>query len=916
MRFATAALICALSILDATTLIIAAEESSSEKAKGPPPFFLQDGSDGLCLAGEEFKRCSIDTLFYVVGAPGSYQIHKRPADAPFDLTNQSEDPNSVCITKKSCDDPHPAGTHPVKLAKCTHCGAKAWNILGDATQGYVLTEGDGKVCVTREQGTNKAMTALCDAEDVPYTPLQLQFAVKKDIEQMSSPSARFIAAASDNDAKLVKELIESGVDVNSRDWDEVNALIPAASSGHIDMVKLLIEKGIDVNGADKDKITALMEAAITNNVEIAKMLLDAGAEVDAAAASGVTALWLAAGEGQIEALKLLLERQADANNVRMDSITALMTASANGHAHAVNMLIAEGADVTAADADGMTSLMNAAEFGSVEVINALIGAKGEEDKGEYVNTVSTNGYTPLIIAAAHGKLDAATALLVSGAKPDVKHDNGVTALMYAAAGGFKEVAEALLAAGADVNMIHSNEGNAFLEAATGGSVKVVNLLMEEHGADYKIIDADGVSPIMSSASQGHTEVLQILLDKLKANLNDEEFAKYINMPSHSGGTAIMFAAGSGHHEPTKLLLDAGAEIDAIAQATPDYLEQLAKAIEDGTVDQNEIDPHVDGVTALHVAAQGGHAECVDILLAVNSKADIKDDEDRTALTMAIAGNYADIATVLVKSGRSDPNTPYVDEEGEAHNLLMDAIIVENVEFSTALLEAGASVYHIDGENKVSTLLQAAHRGMGDIVKLVLQSHLTQNGMENFIDLPSEEGITPLIGAASEGHVEALKLLIAANANVNASDKDGTTPLMAASARGHQEAVKALIEAKADINVQNEDGHTALMFAYNGKNQVETLWERYVQFVAEGTAEEGGKKESEVDDNDTGPIIKEALETHTALVESLLQAGADVKLVDKEGHTASDFDYNPDADSDILEKEERVGKMRDESKNEL
>lgn len=40
------------------------------KAQGPPPFFLQDPVDSLCLAGDEFKRCSIDTLFYVVGQPG------------------------------------------------------------------------------------------------------------------------------------------------------------------------------------------------------------------------------------------------------------------------------------------------------------------------------------------------------------------------------------------------------------------------------------------------------------------------------------------------------------------------------------------------------------------------------------------------------------------------------------------------------------------------------------------------------------------------------------------------------------------------------------------------------------------------------------------------------------------------------
>lgn len=44
--------------------------ASEEESKSPPAFFLIDGSDQLCLAGEAFKRCSIDSLFYVVGSPG------------------------------------------------------------------------------------------------------------------------------------------------------------------------------------------------------------------------------------------------------------------------------------------------------------------------------------------------------------------------------------------------------------------------------------------------------------------------------------------------------------------------------------------------------------------------------------------------------------------------------------------------------------------------------------------------------------------------------------------------------------------------------------------------------------------------------------------------------------------------------
>lgn len=109
--------------------------------------------------------------------------------------------------------------------------------------------------------------------------------------------------------------------------------------------------------------------------------------------------------------------------------------------------------------------------------------------------------------------------------------------------------------------------------------------------------------------------------------------------------------------------------------------------------------------------------------------------------LAVKGNYGEVASALVKAG-ADPNTPYLDEDGVSHNLLMDAIIVENEDFAKLLIESGADLYHED-EHKVTTLLQASHRGMKDIVKLLLEKHLAGgNGHEDWIDAPSDEGITP------------------------------------------------------------------------------------------------------------------------------------------------------------------------------
>jgi len=880
------------------------------KAKSPPPFFLQDGKDGMCLGGDEFKRCALDTLFFVVGSPGSYQIHLRPSS--------DEDNTELCVSHKSCDGTPPASPSSILTTPCTHCGAKTWNILGDATTGYVLSSFDGKICVYRSENS-KAMVASCESTDIPYTPLQLQFATKEDIDAMSSAGARLVAAATDGDVKAVKKMIASGdVKVNDVDWDEITGLIPSASNGDEAMTKVLVELGADVNMGDKDGITPLMEAAIMGHLKISQILIEAGAELDAKTNSGVTALWLASGEGKVEVMKYLFSKGADATVTRSDGITALMSAAANGHVEATTILLKEGADPLAKDKDGLNALMNAAENGTLAVLEALISHA--PDDSTYVDGPSDAGFTALIVSAAHGHTEVVEFLISKGADVDFMHQEAVTALMYAAAGGHVATAKSLIDAGAVVNKLHSNLGSALLEAATAGSAEAMELLIDS-GADVALADKDGVTAVMSAASQGHYPCTQMLIDVLKKTMTAEDFTTYINKFSESGGSAVMFSAGAGKNNVTQILIDSGADINAIAQATPEYLDALAEAIEKGTLPEDQ-EPHVDGVTALHVAAQGGHLDTIQLLIEAGAEVEVKDEEDRSALLLAVKGNYGEVASMLVQHG-ADPNTPYVDDEGESHNLLMDAIIVENIEFAVLLIQNGADIGNED-EHKVSTLLQASHRGLTEVVKALLE----KNSDKEYLNKPSDEGITPLIAASSEGHLDIVMLLLGVNAEVDAKDEDQTTAVMAASARGHIPIAEALIAAKADVNLQNVDGHTALMFAYNGKSQVETLFERYRQFVDETQVENdssqkmiGGSEVEEQKDDDlvdggTGPIIEEALKNHTNLVDMLLKAGADDSLKDKEGHAAKDFDFKPDTDPEILEREELAQSRRDDSKNEL
>ena len=281
----------------------------------------------------------------------------------------------------------------------------------------------------------------------------------------------------------------------------------------------------------------------------------------------------------------------------------------------------------------------------------------------------------------------------------------------------------------------------------------------------------------------------------------------------------MFAAGAGYAEVCELLLSQtpAADVNKVVKATPEYIDQVAEAIAKGS---EAVEPHKDGVTSLHVAALGGHLEVVKMLLEKGALPRVKDDEDQTPLLNAVSGNFGDVAFALVEGG-ADPNDVYVDEDQKAHNLLWDSIVVENTKFAALLVQKGADLSHRD-EHNVTVLIQAAHKGQEDVV-----AALVERQSEIDVSAANDEGITALIAAASEGHHEIASTLITKTGlDVNVKDKDGTNALMAAAVRGHKEVVEVLLKYNANVNDQNVDGHTALMFAYNGRNQVASLLDKY------------------------------------------------------------------------------------------
>jgi ankyrin repeat protein len=303
--------------------------------------------------------------------------------------------------------------------------------------------------------------------------------------------------------------------------------------------------------------------------------------------------------------------------------------------------------------------------------------------------------------------------------------------------------------------------------------------------------AGSPTPVADAAMDGDREAVRALL-KQGADVNARQ---------GDGFTALHWAARKGDADLATLLVNGGASVAAatrLGRYTPLHLAAeigsapvIATLLEAGA-DANA--PTLTGTTPLMLAAGSGNTAAVEALLDAGARPNAAEtDRGHTALMFAASANRADVVRLLVKRG-ADPN--------------MATKVVDLAALSR------------DGENPDGRNLAANPQGRSggnaDAPRRAMPKHpgVDRQFLLNEL-VGSQGGMTPLLFAARQGHVETVRALLDAGVNVNQlKGGDHTSPLLVATINGHFDLGMMLLERGADPNLAADNGATPLYAALN------------------------------------------------------------------------------------------------------
>jgi ankyrin repeat protein len=634
------------------------------------------------------------------------------------------------------------------------------------------------------------------------------------------------SAVISGNADMVALLLKSGADpsVFGTDDEKMSALDLALrrwasededdrAGGVSDVLDLMLKKGLPSDRGSLQE-TAL-DLVTEGHPEVVELLRKHGFSVDANySKNGASQLFITAaiGDDRLQAAELLVKIGADVNYKSPAGLSVLSLATRNGAVRLAELLLKAGANVMDRNSANALAYDLAVIYGNDELIDLLIAHMNQVAPA--VDRQADDGTTALMRATMAADVKTINNLLSAGADASRRDRQGESPLSYAVAHDLDEVVQVLRSAGVEKLPSESVIGpQAIVRAGSQGALGTILDLLDS-GTPIDLTDDDGDTALTAAAV--HPGVVKVLA-KRGADLSHR---------NGEGKTAYMIAAASNRVRMVDTLKGAGSPIDE-----PEELEGLtqmqamlnalrAKAAgSDGEEEDNESNVAVDGDELL-MACLAGDALAVSKQIAAGVDVNYENDDGRTALAMAIQGvmqekpsrrrgrDFEQILDALLVAG-ADPKV------GEFPYLVF-AAMGKRLHLVNALIRAGASVDRTIGEGQTALFMSLLAPDSGQTADDRCALALLNAGADS--SLKHESGAMPIHLAAASNYLGALQALLDHRPqDVDAKTNIGITPLMMAATEGHAEAVRLLLQLGADRTLKDDEGLTAKEVALKNGN---------------------------------------------------------------------------------------------------
>ena len=488
------------------------------------------------------------------------------------------------------------------------------------------------------------------------------------------------AAASKDQVEVMEYLIECGIPLNATDSKGNTALHLATQNACINAVDLLLERQANDTILNQDLDASLHIAVRSNNLQLVQAFLrhpsvelvvhgyrkrtplHLAAEHDlveiveaihtaaktvqewkenksfrvcAGDADNVTPIHYAARCGSHKVLDLMITKALEhgypiegvLNFLDEENSSPLHAAVDAGHLEVVKVLLKYGASPVCHNGDQLPPLHLACYQGRVEIVKAMVEKHGPG----ILHSTTSDGSTPLHWAAhsIHGAC-INRYLIQEGAPLNTVNREGRTALHNAIIFGSTTAIQELLKAGADAFAKDYAHCNVFHHAVLHNRKAALLVLLAEKRLLPMVHEPNRKSetPIHAALCQSRGDILAILIPAIQNQLS--------NQKDRNGCNYLHLAASSGDWRALGYMLN-----------TPSAEHMLNETNHDGS-------------TPLHVAAQKGAVQCLEMLLSQGAMIH-KCHCGYTPFLCACANGHTDAAKVLFQAHPFQRN--WTDDQG-------------------------------------------------------------------------------------------------------------------------------------------------------------------------------------------------------------------------------------------------------------